>query len=91
MKYDLDDSLFDLYYLAAKTKTPEQLTLEALFADDHAIMAHKESNIQLLLNKFAEVSKLFGLTISLDKTSLPSGFSWYHLHLLPQFPLMAHS
>ena len=31
-------------------------------------MAHSESDLQIIVNKFAEASRLFGLTISLGKT-----------------------
>uniref|UniRef100_A0A5F8GN97 RNA-directed DNA polymerase n=1 Tax=Monodelphis domestica TaxID=13616 RepID=A0A5F8GN97_MONDO len=40
IKYRLDGSLFNLRRLTAKTKTTERLILEALFADDCALMAH---------------------------------------------------
>ncbi|XP_062841273.1 uncharacterized protein LOC134300780 [Trichomycterus rosablanca] len=70
IRYRLDGSLFDLRRLSAKTKTVEKLILEALFADDCALMAHTESALQLIVNKFAEASHLFGLTISLGKTEV---------------------
>ncbi|PFX23720.1 LINE-1 retrotransposable element ORF2 protein [Stylophora pistillata] len=70
IRYILDGSLFDLRRLNAKTKTIEKLILEALFADDCALMAHTESTLQLTVDKFAEASRLFGLTISLGKTEL---------------------
>lgn len=46
------------------------MTLEALFADDCALMAHKKSELQLIVNKFAEASRLSGLIISLNKTEI---------------------
>ena len=70
LKYRLDGSLFDLRRLKAKTKITETVVLEALFADDCALMAHTESDLQLVVNKFAEASRLFGLTISLSKTEV---------------------
>ncbi|KAL8619589.1 hypothetical protein ACOMHN_019645 [Nucella lapillus] len=66
----MDGSLFYLRRLSAKTKTIEKLILEALFADDCALMAHTESPLQFIVNKFAEASRLFGLTISLGKTEV---------------------
>jgi hypothetical protein len=45
----------------------ERKILEALFADDCALMAHTEPDLQCIVNKFAEASRLFGLTISLGK------------------------
>ena len=62
--------MFDLRRLNARTKTTEQLITEALFADDCALMAHKESDLQSTVDKFAEASRLFGLTISLGKTEV---------------------
>ncbi|KAL8591100.1 hypothetical protein ACOMHN_058753 [Nucella lapillus] len=68
LKYRMDGSLFDLRYLNAKTKKTERTILEALFADDCALMAHTESALQHTVDKFAEAYRLFGLTISLGKT-----------------------
>ena len=70
LRYRLDGSMFDLRRLSARTKTTEQLITEALFADDCALMAHKESDLQSIVDKFAEASRLFGLTISLGKTEV---------------------
>lgn len=70
LRYRLDGSVFDLRRLSARTKTVERLILEALFADDCALMAHKESDLQLIVDKFAEAARLFGLTISLGKTEV---------------------
>ncbi|XP_067684106.1 uncharacterized protein [Haliotis asinina] len=41
-----------------------------LSADDCALVAHAESHLQLMFDHFSEVSKLFGLTISLGKTQV---------------------
>ncbi|XP_024052555.2 uncharacterized protein LOC112104472, partial [Terrapene carolina triunguis] len=70
LKYRHDGSLFDLRRLNAKTKTVQKLLLEALFADNCALMAHTENDLQHIVNKFAEASQLFGLTISLGKTEV---------------------
>ena len=70
LPYQLDGSLFDLRRLTAKTKTVKKTVIEALFADDSALMAHRESDPQVIVNTFAEVSRLFGLTISLGKTEV---------------------
>jgi hypothetical protein len=70
LKYRMDGSLFDLRRLNAKTKTTERTILEALFADDCALMAHTESALQHTVDKFAEAFRLFGLTISLGKTEV---------------------
>ena len=69
-RYRIDGSLLDLRRLTAKTKTVKKTVLEALFADDCALMAHRESDLQIIVNKFSENSHLFGLTISLGKTEV---------------------
>ncbi|XP_076054495.1 uncharacterized protein LOC143033187 [Oratosquilla oratoria] len=70
LRFRSEGSVFDLRRLNAKTKTTEKLILEALFVDDCALMAHKESELQLIVDKFAEGARLFGLTISLGKTEV---------------------
>ncbi|XP_068671353.1 uncharacterized protein [Montipora foliosa] len=61
IRYRLDGSLFDLRRLSARTKTLERLQIEALFADDCALMVHKENHLQVITDKFSEAAKLFGL------------------------------
>ena len=68
--YRLDGSLFDLRRLNTKTKCLHQLIQETLFADDCALLAQKDSDLHMMLNKFSEASKAFGLTISLSKTEV---------------------
>ena len=70
LRYRLDGSLFNLRHLSAKTKVLERIILEALFATDCAQLAHKESDLQLIMDKFAEASHLFNTTISLGKTEI---------------------
>lgn len=70
IRYRLDRSLFDLRCLTARMKTLERLLIEALFADDCALMAHKENHLQVITDKFSEATKLFGLQISLSKTEV---------------------
>ena len=70
LKYRTDGSLFDFRRLKAKTKTVMATILEALFADDCALMAHKEPVLQMFVNKFAEAANLLGLTVSLDQTEV---------------------
>ena len=70
IRYRLDGSLFDLRRLCAQTKTVEGLIVKALFADDCALLAHSEADLQAIVNKFAEATHLFGLTISIKKTEV---------------------
>ena len=44
-----------------------RLLSEALFADDCTLMVHSESDLQIIVNRFDEASRLFGLEISLRK------------------------
>ena len=47
IRYRLDFSLFDLQRLNAKTKCWHQLIQEALFAEDCALLANKDSKLQI--------------------------------------------
>ena len=56
----------------------DAMVIELLFADDCALLAHSEEDLQRTVNHFAEATKAFGLTISLKKTEVlfqkpPSG------------------
>ena len=53
-----------------KRKTVERQIVEALFADDCALLAHAEADLQTIVNKFAEATYPFGLTISIKKTEI---------------------
>ena len=68
--YGFDGSLFDLRRLNAKTKSLQSLLQEVLFADNSALVAHTESDLQLMLDRFSRASKLFGLTVNLGKTKV---------------------
>ena len=46
------------------------MILEALFVNHCVLMAHKESHIQLIMDKLVEATHLFGLKISLGKTEV---------------------
>lgn len=68
IRYRPDGFVFGLRLLAAKTKTLEKLKLEAQFVDDCALMADRDDHLQVIFDRFASVSSLFGLTVSLGKT-----------------------
>ena len=70
VRFRYDSSIFDLRRLSAKTKTLNSLIQEALFTGDCALMAHKPSDLQAMLNSFSDDFKQFGLTISLGKTEV---------------------
>ena len=65
IRYRLDGSL-----LAAKIKSLQSLLQEVLFADDCALVAHTESDMKLLQDRFSSASKPFGQTVSLGKTKV---------------------
>ena len=68
--YRLDGSLFDLRILNAKTTTLERLITDELFADDCVLMAHPEPGLQTIVDRFAETTQFFCLTICLGKTEV---------------------
>ena len=70
LRYRLNGSLFDIRRLTAKAKTVKKSLLEALFADDCAPIAHRESDLHIIVNKYGKASRLFGLIISLGKTEV---------------------
>ena len=67
-----DGKLFNLARLRSKTKRRTVLIREMLFADDAALVAHTESGLQRLSDRFADACKHFGLTVSLKKTNVSS-------------------
>ena len=62
--------LFNLSYLRARTKVRRVLIRKLLYADDAAIVAHSETELQSLCSSFAKACSEFGLKISLGKTAL---------------------
>ena len=65
-----DDSLFNLARLRAKTKVRKDLIRDMLFADDTAVVAHTQEELQSFTDCFSQACKDFGLTISLKKTNV---------------------
>jgi len=70
IRYRCDGSVFDLRRLKAKTKVLHSLVRDFLFADDCALAAHSEADLQDLANHLSSAAKSFGLTISLKKTEV---------------------
>ena len=56
---------------AAQTKVREVLIRGMMFADDAAVVAHTQEELQSLMDCFSQACKDFGLTISLKKTNVP--------------------
>ena len=44
--------------------------MELKYADDNAIVAHTEEDLQATLNAFARAYKLLGLTLNIKKTQV---------------------
>ena len=70
IRYLSDGSVFDPRRLFTRTKTVEMFIIEALLADDCALKAHKTHHLQTIVDRLAEASRLFGLTISHGKTEV---------------------
>jgi len=70
IRFRTDGSVFNLRRLLSLTKTHERLVVDLLFADDCALIAHTQEALQLIVNRFSEAAKSFGLTISLKKTEV---------------------
>ena len=70
IKYSTDGGVFNTQRLKAKTKVTSALVRDLLYADDCAIVAHSEEELQQLTNSLSEATKKFGLTISIKKTEV---------------------
>lgn len=70
IQYRTDGKLFNLRRLQAHTKVIEQLVRDLLFADDCALMAHTQQDMQVIMDKFSAATKRFGLVISIKKTQV---------------------
>ena len=68
IRFRSDGSIFNFQRLKAGTKVSLLLLRELLFADDCALIAHTEDELQSVLNDFAE--SRYGLTISISKTKV---------------------
>ena len=70
LRYRLDGKLFNLKRLQAKTKTRIESIRDFLFADDCALIASTEADMQHSVNLFSAACTNFGLTISTKKTEV---------------------
>ena len=70
IKYRTDGSVFNLKRLKARTKIQVSTINDFLFADDCALNADSEFNMQRSVDKFSEACNNFGLTISTKKTEV---------------------
>ena len=65
-----DGKLFNLRRLQAKTKVQDDIARDFLFADDCALNARTQSDMQRSMNSFAKACDDFGLSISTKKTEV---------------------
>jgi hypothetical protein len=68
--YRTDGSLFNLRRLQAKTKVQRDTARDFLFADDCALNASSQEEMQRSMDAFARACDNFGLTISTKKTEV---------------------
>ena len=70
IRYQTDASIFNLRRLKAKTKVKFDTINEFLFADDVALKAASEADMQCSNDKFSDACNNFGFTISTKKTEV---------------------
>lgn len=70
IRFRSDGGIFNLRRLKARTKVSLLLLRELLFADDCALIAHTEDELQSILNDFERAASRYGLTISIKKTEV---------------------
>ena len=70
LRYRTDGKLFNLRRLHAKTRVKITTACDFLFADDCALNATNQLEMQLCINNFATACSDFGLTISTKKTMM---------------------
>ena len=68
--YRTDGDVFNLRRLKSYTKVTRAIVRDFLFADDCALAAHSEVDLQELADCFATAAKSFGLTVSIKKTEV---------------------
>ena len=70
IRYRYDGKLFNLRRLQAVNKVKETVIRDLLFADDCALNATEEEEMQQEVDKFSSACDNFGLTISTSKTEV---------------------
>ena len=70
LRYLTDGKLFNLRRLQAKTKVKTDIIRDFLFADDCALNAGSEADMQRSLDKLSIACTNFGLTFSIKKTEV---------------------
>ncbi|XP_063594818.1 uncharacterized protein LOC134771786 [Penaeus indicus] len=68
IRHRTSGGLFTTQHLKAKTKVTLQMILDLLYADDTALVAHSEADLQQSLDRLHTACHRFGLKISVKKT-----------------------
>ena len=68
--HEHSDGEADVYIRCDYTKVTRAIVRDFLFADDCALAAHSEVDLQELADCFATAEKSFGLTVSIKKTEV---------------------
>ena len=66
----MDGNIFDMKRLKANSKINKYTILEMLFADDAAVCAHSEEELQEMMTVFNRTFKEFGLELAIKKTEV---------------------
>ena len=69
LRYRFND-IFNIRRLKAKTKTTKVTVCELQYADDNAILAHSEEDLQAAMNAFTNAYSALGLKINAKKTQI---------------------
>ncbi|XP_072169551.1 uncharacterized protein [Diadema setosum] len=69
-RFRTDGKLFNLRRLQTKSKVQEDIARDFLFADDCALYASTQSDMQGSIDQFANACDDFGLVISIKKTGV---------------------
>ncbi|KAL7404828.1 hypothetical protein ABVT39_019559 [Epinephelus coioides] len=68
--YRTDGKLFNLNRFKAKSKVLHTSIMELQYADDCAVVAHTEEDLQTTLNAFTRAYRLLALTMNIKKTEV---------------------
>ena len=68
--YRTDGGIYKTQRLKSITKISKALVRDLLYADDCAIVAHSEKDLQEMANALSAATKRYGLTISIKKTEV---------------------
>ena len=68
--YRTDGGIFNLRRLQAKSRTHQTAVVEFQFADDSAVCAHSEAEMQHIIDVFTEAYERLGLQLNIKKTKV---------------------